>query len=173
MLWDPDPLICWRTIEAFGVLTPVLFASEPASLVTLVRKLFWSMNDESGMLCRRAPETIAEILLHAPSLRHDFLPNLTHFTCEEPFEAGVCRGYVRLLDSTTLVPEDRETIGRTVSDLRILLRYDSTEIRGWAACALTRLGQSVTTERFTDQTLAVYSFATGELTQQPITRLIE
>jgi hypothetical protein len=172
MLWDPDALICWRTVEAFGVLTPRLLASDRESLVTLLRKLFWSMNDESGMLCRRAPETIAEILLHAPSLRHDFLPNLTHFTCEGPFEAGVCRGYIRLLDSGTLTPEELQTISRTVPDLQTLLAYDSVEIRGWAACALVRLGVAVETTRFGDQTLAVYSFATGALTEQSIAQLI-
>ena len=172
MLWDPDHLTCWRAIEAFGVLTPLMRESNHESLVTLIRKLFWSMNDESGMLCRRAPETIAEILLHAPSMRHDFLPNLTHYVLEEPFEAGICRALAPLTESTALAESDREAITRAFPDLTRLIDVDSPEIRGWAAVALTRLGQAVAIDRIAGITLVSYSFDAGELTEVAVEELI-
>lgn len=166
MLFETDDLIRWRTIEALGVLAPPISKIDHEGLLTFIRKLFWAMNDESGMLCRTAPEAIAEILYHLPNLRDTFLPNLLTFTLEEPFEAGVCRGIIRLNNAPDLTPEEQQLLSDTTNDLKKLLACDSTDIQLWATAALYSLGLTEADLALRDRSLQMYDFATGQLKKQ-------
>jgi hypothetical protein len=54
------------------------------------------MNDESGNLCRMAPEALGEILRVRPELRAQFAPLLAQYLVEEPFETGALWALCRL-----------------------------------------------------------------------------
>lgn len=89
LLFDPERLIVWRTVEAIGRLAAIEYKDQPNRVKEFLRRLFWAMNDESGGLCRHAPEAIGEILFNVPDLIDEFGLILASFVDEEPFEVGV------------------------------------------------------------------------------------
>jgi methylated-DNA-[protein]-cysteine S-methyltransferase len=86
--YDPDELIRWRTVEAVARVAAQVVESSPEKVRELIRRLFWLMNDESGGLCRIAPEIIGETLVRVPFLIEEYAPMLPAFLVEEPFERG-------------------------------------------------------------------------------------
>ena len=127
LLQSPDELLSWRAVEALGR-TAERFGGAPHLEETL-RGLFWMMNDESGNLCRKAPEAIGAILAFAPRLLPSFGPLLPPFLHEEPFEAGTLWALCLLLRKTGSAPEaDPLDLAASLSstDLRrrgLALRY--------------------------------------------------
>jgi hypothetical protein len=96
LLFDPERLIVWRTVEAIGRLAAIEYKDEPNRVKEFLRRLFWAMNDESGGLCRHAPEAIGEILFNVPDLIDEFGLILASFVDEEPFEVGVRLAVARI-----------------------------------------------------------------------------
>ncbi len=97
-LQDPSPGLRWRAVLALGRVAETLQGDE-AALREFVRSLFWSMNDESGNLCRMAPEALGEILRVRPDLRPAYAPLLSQYLVEEPFETGALWALCRLADA--------------------------------------------------------------------------
>ncbi len=97
-LQDPSPGVRWRAVVALGRVVSSLPQDDPA-LSEFVRSLFWSMNDESGNLCRMAPEALGEILRARPEFRAPFAPLLPQYLVEEPFETGALWALCRLADA--------------------------------------------------------------------------
>jgi hypothetical protein len=97
-LQDPSPCLRWRAVAALGHVAGSLPSGDPA-LTEFVRSLFWSMNDESGNLCRMAPEALGEILRARPELRAPFAHLLPQYLVEEPFETGALWALCRLADA--------------------------------------------------------------------------
>lgn len=95
LLQSPSPGLRWRAVVAMGRVAAALPPGPPA-LDEVIRSLFWSMNDESGNLCRMAPEALGEILRCRPDLRPRYAPLLPQFLVEEPFEAGTLWALCRL-----------------------------------------------------------------------------
>jgi len=96
LLYDQSPLIRWRTVEAFGIVSAELSKSEMEAVRQIIRRFFWGMNDESGNLIRNAPESIGEILFNVPSLIDEYGLVLASFQKEEPFERGVHAALARI-----------------------------------------------------------------------------
>ena len=142
LLWDTAPLLRWRAVEAIGVLTRVLYANEPGIVREFIRKLFWSMNDESGSLCPHAPEALAEIMFHSASFRQEFLEHWLSFLDEEPFEVGVRDGIVRL-SKAALSQDERSLLQACVPALITSITAVSSEILGHSVLALRALGQAI------------------------------
>lgn len=63
-----DPAVRWRAITAIGVVVARLAAKDMEGARVIVRRLMWSLNDESGGIGWGAPEAMAEIMT-----RHDGL----------------------------------------------------------------------------------------------------
>lgn len=97
-LQDPSPGTRWRAVVALGRFVSSLPPADPA-LPEFVRSLLWSMNDESGNLCRMAPEALGEILRARPEFRAQFAPLLPQYLVEEPFETGALWALCRLTDA--------------------------------------------------------------------------
>jgi hypothetical protein len=95
MLQSPDRRLALRAVVALGRFAASLRPGEP-NVTEAVKGLFWMMNDESGNLCRLAPEAIAEILAARPELRPSFAPLIPQYLLEEPFEAGALWAMLRL-----------------------------------------------------------------------------
>ena len=102
LLQDPSPGLRWRAVLALGFVARALPAHEP-SLREFLRSLFWSMNDESGNLCRMAPEALGEILRVRPDLRLGYAPLLVQYLVEEPFETGALWALCRLAGAGCLL----------------------------------------------------------------------
>ncbi len=100
--YDADPRISWRAIEALGVAASRVAEDDPDHIRQLLRRLLWLINDESGGICWRAPEAMAEILRRQPTLYADYIPIVTLLLVNleeedlERFRAGVLRAIGRL-----------------------------------------------------------------------------
>jgi len=89
MLFDNDPLLKWRTVQALGCICEFKAEADPEWVRTVIRHLLWGMNDDSGNLIWIAPEALAEILLRVPSLIDEYAEIVIANHDLEPFEAGV------------------------------------------------------------------------------------
>jgi hypothetical protein len=94
LTYAADPLICWRSIDAIGRCAVRLSAIRPDALKNYLRRLFWTMSDESGAVAWRAPEIIGEIVRSDPRTFADFIPmtiDLLNLEPEDkpPFLSGI------------------------------------------------------------------------------------
>ena len=176
-LFEADPLIRWRAIEAIGLIAAELARDAEEKVRSCLRRLLWLMNDESGGICWYAPEAIAEILFRTPALIEEYGPILLSFLKEEPFEAGVCLGVARLMDLTDL-PDDFE---RRIADSEVVFRRylesPNPGLRAGALMVLTRLGGELVKETINrlvlaDASIGVYDFNSGELVEVNISDMI-
>lgn len=168
LLWDSDLLIVWRTIEAIGEVARTRTGRHLEEVREAIRKLLWCMNDESGNLCWFAGEAIAEILTHMPAIRKDYLLVWLGFLDEEPFEAGVRWGMVRLARDGSLSDDELQMLKDKRHALVNSLDADKTAIRAMSVLALTAIGEEIPsaarkTLREDTGRLNVYDTNTGEL----------
>ncbi|MEW6333896.1 MAG: DVU0298 family protein [Thermodesulfobacteriota bacterium] len=57
-----DERVRWHAVSALGAVTAALAETEPEAARTVIRRLMWSLNDESGGIGWGAPEALAEIM---------------------------------------------------------------------------------------------------------------
>jgi hypothetical protein len=99
---DSDPLTGWRAVEALGVAADRVAEGDPECVREHLRRLHWLLSEESGGVCWRAPEAIAEIVRHRPALFGDYIPIVVFFIvnlAEEDlghFRAGILWAIGRL-----------------------------------------------------------------------------
>lgn len=72
-LYDDDLKRRWRAAEGLGAVVAQMAQTEGDSAREVIRRLLWSLNEESGSIGWGAPEAIAEILRQSSSLRSEFL----------------------------------------------------------------------------------------------------
>ena len=133
LIYDSDLLIRWRAVEALGKVSAVIAETDPEYVREIIRRYFWSMNDESGNQIRNAPELIAEILFNVPSLISEFSELYASFLSEEPFECGSHWGLAR-------ISQFRPDLSNIVLEkLENSLKDENPFIRYFSACALYEL----------------------------------
>lgn len=139
-----DPTVRWRAAEAVGALTAALFKRDPQAARDVVRRLMWSLNEESGSIGWGAPEALAHIMAREPLLAEEFLPLFLSQIQEvhlERIPPILCQGFLwALLRLWEAYPE--VVAGRGVpheSVLMCLLDSPRAEARAMAALALGRL----------------------------------
>ena len=102
LTFDPDPLISWRAVEAMGLACDRIAEADPECVRQQVRRLHWLISAESGGICWRAPEAMAEVVRHRPQLLADYIPIIVSLLREmakedlDHFRAGVLWGIGRL-----------------------------------------------------------------------------
>ena len=110
-LFDPDPLIRWRAIEAIGRLArESARKNDLESVRKIIRNAFWLMNDESGGLLWNGSELIGVILMEVPPLLSEYGRILANFLIEEPFEYGTHWALSHLVKMKPDIFSDNEII---------------------------------------------------------------
>lgn len=170
LLFDVEPIVFWRAIEAMGRTAAVIAQKDPERVRLQIRNLLWLMNDESGGLCRRAPEALGEILINVPVLLPDYVHLLPRFLWAEPFERGIRFAMYRV---ATMRPETRPVFSSCLGDLIKSLDNFSESIRGYSLLALKPLRRQLDESGLAlpdvpPATIPVYNFETGELRQMTI-----
>lgn len=74
LTFDGDPQIGWRAVEAMGLAASRIAEDDPDCVREHLRRLYWLLSEESGGVCWRAPEAMAEIVRRRPSLFADYIP---------------------------------------------------------------------------------------------------
>ena len=125
--YDKEDQITWRAIESMGYVANDLRATHLNILRETVRRLLWSMSDESGGIGWSAPEILGEIIRSDPEEFRDIIPILWSNREEESFRPGAIWALARVAG----VRPDMVTF-RT-SDLRELAADPKPSVRGYTA----------------------------------------
>lgn len=133
--YDKENLISWKAIEAMGhVAKAYIAAGDIETLRNTIRKLLWSMTDESGAIGWRSAELIGEIIYANPSLFEDIIPILWSQREEESFIESVLRGILKLSKKVNL----SNYIKFNCQELENLSRHKNDDIKGLSTLLMKR-----------------------------------
>ena len=168
-LCHPEPLVKWRAVSALGMVAARVAGKEMEKGRTVMRRLMWSLNEESGGFGWGAPEAMAEIMAVHEGLAEEYAPILISY-----LRPGACRLDHPALQRGLLWGICR--LARTRTDLleqwgapALLLPYlDSPdpETRGLAAHALGILGVAAAKKQIAalkDDPASILVYDRGEL----------
>jgi hypothetical protein len=133
MAYDKETLAGWRAIKAVGRTADVLVITEREFLRNAVRKLLWSLSDESGGIGWAAPELLGEIVHSDPEGFADIVPLIAEvYNIEErTFRPGVVYALARVAEvSPELIMNYQGIIIRSLVDTNPLVRIYALELIG-------------------------------------------
>ncbi|AFM26921.1 DVU0298 family protein [Desulfomonile tiedjei] len=135
-LMHSDERVRWRAITAMGAVIAQLAETDREFCRVIMRRLMWSLNDESGGIGWGAPETMAEIMAQHDGLAGEYnrvfvsyLNPSGNFLEYEALQRGLLWGTVRL----SLVRPD--TILEAGNHLCLYMESNDPIIKGCAAWA--------------------------------------
>jgi len=98
--YDKDTLVAWRAIKAIGRVSEVLVKTDEEYLRVTIRKLLWSLTDESGGIGWSAPEILGEIVCVDPEKFSDIIPLIAgvYEVEEKVFRPGVVYALARIAE---------------------------------------------------------------------------
>ena len=101
MAYDKETLAGWRAIKAVGLASKELVRTDYEYLRETVRKLLWSLSDESGSIGWSAPELLGEIVSADPKRFSDIIPLIAQVyeVEEEVFRPGVVYALTRIAET--------------------------------------------------------------------------
>ncbi|OGP57622.1 MAG: hypothetical protein A2V67_09375 [Deltaproteobacteria bacterium RBG_13_61_14] len=169
LLFEEDELLRWRAIEALGRAAAIKAEADLEPVRNLLRRLFFSMNEDSGSIGWHAPEAIGEVLARVPALLDEYGVILAGFLHQPPFEQGTHWALARL------APLRPELFQEQVPALRASLGSPDPFLRGHAAAALRALepgAEEAIRPLETDPAqLRVYDFASGTIQETSVAAL--
>lgn len=141
MLYSVDPKKKWAAVSAFGALI-THEALDADQVQQMMRRLLWSLNDESGAVPYGATEALGELANVRPSLRDTLLPILVSFIVDpEVVQTGpIMAGCLWALGHNAPLPSAE--LERLLPGLIEALSDESPEVRASAAWSAGRLGLS-------------------------------
>lgn len=131
--YDKETLVGWRAIKAVGLIAQELVKTDYEYLRNTIRKLRWSLSDESGGIGWSAPELIGEIVCADPRRFSDIVPLIADvYTIEEDvFRSGVLYAFNRIAElSPDLVAPFTDIINAALTDKNALCRVYALETIG-------------------------------------------
>ena len=142
--YDTDPLIRWKAISAFGRFLAKLAQNDMEQARIMMRRLMWSLNDESGGIGWGAPEAMAEAMYHSKPLADEYIRILLSYIREDgnfleypPLRVGALWGLARLSKKYGDMLNKIEA-GKYIAQY---LKDELPEARAYAIIALSNLGQ--------------------------------
>ncbi|MBF0201992.1 MAG: hypothetical protein HQK66_11905 [Desulfamplus sp.] len=101
-----DDSIKWRAVRAMGHVVNKMAQEDIESARVVMRRLMWSLNDESGGIGWGAPEAMGEIMAHNSRLAGEYHHMLLSYVDEkgnyleyEPLRRGALWAIARVRDS--------------------------------------------------------------------------
>jgi hypothetical protein len=149
-LFHGDERVRWHAVSALGAVTAELAETNPEAARTVVRRLMWSLNDESGSIGWGAPEALAEIMAVHGGFAEDFGHILVAYMRPDgcylelsALQRGLMWGLGRLAETRP------DILRRCDASLYLQPYLDSEdpEVRGLAARALGLLKVTAAKER--------------------------
>src|SRR5271169_273918 len=127
--YDRQDVTSWRAIDAIGVISRTFSKDSHEKLGVIrdtVRRLLWSMGEESGGIGWSSPELLGEIVTGDPDSFNDIVPILWSYRDEEMFRAGIVWAMGRI---AMIKPG---LVGFIVDDLLQMLEDKNPAVRGYA-----------------------------------------
>jgi len=141
LTFDPEALISWRAVEAMGAAADCVAQNDPDAVLDHLRRLYWLMSEESGGICWRSPEAMAEIVRRRPAEFGDYVPivvSLIREMADEDlihFRAGILWAIGRL----GLIGE--KELAAVLPTIKTCLDHEDPQVRGMAAWCLDQCGR--------------------------------
>ena len=174
LTYDVDPRIGWRAVEAMGAAADRVAEHDPQRIREHLRRLHWLISEESGGICRHAPQAMAEIVRRRPALFADYaaivVSLLTDMADEDldHFRPGILWAIGRL------GPVAADHVSGVAAEITSALNHPDPQVRGMAVWCLTQLGQgellAAHPELLRDQGQADL-YEDGNLTRTSVSRL--
>lgn len=127
LAYDKDDVMGWRAIEAMGYVAGELSKQRIDIVRDTIRRLLWSMGEESGGIGWSAAEMLGEIIRSNPDEFSDIIPILWSFRGEEMFRPGVVWAMGRIAEVRP------DLVGFISKDLRPMMTDNDPAVRGYAA----------------------------------------
>ena len=135
LLYEREGLIRWLAVEGMGAVADRLAGEEPEAVRVILRKLLWSINDESGGIGWSAPECIGEIIYRRPEMFGEFASIIISYADEPMLRSGVLWAAGRIAQACPdLVRED-------VPGLKEFLFDGDPVVRGYTVRLLTIMAE--------------------------------
>ena len=145
--FDSDPEIVQQAVEAMGITAAAVAESDPEHVRNHLRRLHWLLSEESGGVCWRAPEAMAEIVRRRPDLFADYIPIVVSLidTMEEEDQAGFRTAILRAIGRLASCggKEIREVLPRVAA----CLDDPDPRVRDMAAWCLRECGAPAARDR--------------------------
>jgi hypothetical protein len=139
LTYDPDRLVSWRAVEAIGLASVRVADDDPEYVRIHLRRMQWLLNDESGGIGWRFPETIGEIIRNGLDRFPEFVPILISLFDLE--EEDVIKFRPGILWAVGRVGEIRPAAVQTAIPWILPCLQDSDpQTRGMAAWCLGKIG---------------------------------
>src|SRR4030042_3636892 len=135
-LYDIDERLRWSAIETVAKLMQRWWSSGRDDKVRIyIRRLFWSISDESGGIGWSSPPTIAEIIVNIPELIDPYGSMMIAYSIDEPpLIKGGLWGIGRLGRKIT------EAVTFFQDKVLVVFESNDTEILGLGAWAIGEVG---------------------------------
>jgi len=140
----------WRGIDLFGRVVCRLAARDMEAARVVMRRLLWSLNDESGGIGWGAPEAMAAIMARSPALADEYLHMLVSYLKEdgdEPHQDGnflelplLQRGLLWGIGHVASVWRQRLLAMGVAKEMEKYLSSPDKIVAGLALWCLSRLG---------------------------------
>jgi HEAT repeat protein len=136
-LLNSDERVRWRAVIGMGAVVDSMAQKDMESARVVMRRLMWSLNDESGGIGWGAPEAMAEIMASNSAVAKEFIQVFTsyfnpdgNYLEYEVLQRGLLWGLVRL------ALDNPEIVGTVGSYLSPYLESSDATVKGlavWAA----------------------------------------
>ena len=140
-LLSNDEQIRWRAITAMGAVVARLAEKDMESARIIMRRLMWSLNDESGGIGWGAPEAMGEIIASHEGLAKEYASILISYVWEDgnfleygPLQRGAVWGLGRAAQVRPRLVQD------AVPHLILFMKSPDAAVRGLSAWTLGLLG---------------------------------
>ena len=133
MAYDKETLVGWRAIKAVGRVAKALGTTQNEFLRITMRKLLWSLSDESGGIGWAAPELLGEIVCSDPEGFADIVPLIAEVYDieEQTFRPGVVYALARVAEvSPELIANYQKVIIRSLVDKNPLIKIYALDLVG-------------------------------------------
>ncbi len=138
------PELRWRAISVFGKVMAKLADEDTEAARIVMRRLMWSLNDESGGIGWGAPEAMAEAMVNHPVLAEEYARILLSYIREDgnfleydPLRKGALWGIARLAAKRPDLMKEYET----ARFVRPYLKDGDPEARAFAVLTLGVVGE--------------------------------
>ena len=135
--YDKQDVMSWRAIEAIGVISRTFSKGRIDILRETIRRLLWSMGEESGGIGWSAAEMLGEIVTGDPDAFNEIIPILWSFREEEMFRAGIVWAMGRI---AMIRPE---LVAFIIHDLPEMLEDRNPAVRGYTVLLMGILPEAL------------------------------
>lgn len=144
LTFDQDAQIGWRAVQAMGVAAERIAPNDSDRVRDQVRRLYWLISEESGGICWRAPEAMAEIVRRMPDLCADYV-SIIVLLLREMAEEDLAHFRVGILWAIgRLGPIAEKELAAVLPAIQACLDHDDSQVRGMAVWCLGQCGREAT-----------------------------